>query len=187
MRERVSACRSYCCGVGELDGWRHCPVCATEVEPDDGSFECPACGFVAYAHSAATASAVVWDDGGRVLLSRRAADPAAGKFDLPGGFVEEGEHPADCVVRELEEEAGITIADPELLGVWMDRYEYKGRTVETLNVYYSARIGRGDTPEPADDVAEFRWFPADDVPADELAFGHIADVLSVWRARHEHA
>ena len=159
-------------------------MCATQVEPDGGSVECPECGFVTYAHSAATASAVVWDGDGRVLLSRRAADPAAGKFDLPGGFVEEGEHPADCAIRELEEEAGITISDLEPLGIWMDRYEYKGRTIETLNVYYAARIRDGDTPEPADDVAEFCWFAPDDRPGDELAFEHIADVVSVWRARH---
>ena len=172
--------------VGELDGWKHCPVCAASVYPADGRVECRRCGFVAYAHSAATASAVVWDEEGRVLLSRRAHDPAAGRFDLPGGFVEEGEHPADCVVRELQEEAGIRIADPQLLGVWMDRYEYKQRIVTTLNLYYSARIGEGDTPEPADDVAEFRWFAPEDVPQDELAFQHITDVLSAWRARHEH-
>jgi mutator protein MutT len=187
MREHGAARRSYCCGVGELDGWKHCPVCATGANPEGGQFECPECGFVAYAHSAATASAVVWDDEGRVLFSRRAEDPAAGMFDLPGGFVEEGEHPQDCVVRELQEEAGVTIREPELLGIWMDRYEYKQRAIETLNVYFSARIGEG-TPEPADDVVEFRWFRPDEIPAGELAFEHIRDVLSAWRRRRdEHA
>lgn len=148
--------------------------------------ECPNCGYVAYAHSAPTASAVVWDDEGRVLLSRRAHDPEAGKLDLPGGFVDEGEHPEECIVRELREEAGVTIANPELIGIWMDRYEYRQRTVDTLNVYYSARIQDG-TPEPADDVVEFRWLAPEEVRADELAFGHIRDVLSAWRRGHKHA
>jgi mutator protein MutT len=161
-------------------------VCATEVEPEDGRFECPECGFVTFAHSMPTASAVVGDDDGRVLLSRRAHDPVAGKWDLPGGFLEEGEDPLDCVMRELREEAGIGLAEPRLLGIWIDRYEYKRRLVATLNLYYSARIGEG-TPEPADDVAELRWFAPDDVPAGELAFGHITEVLSAWRDRNEHA
>jgi mutator protein MutT len=172
--------------VGELEGWRHCPVCATTVEPEDGRFECPECGFVTFAHSMPTASAVVGDDEGRVLLSRRAHDPFAGKWDLPGGFLEEGEHPLDCVMRELREEAGIGLADPKLLGIWIDRYEYKRRLVATLNLYYSARIGEG-TPEPADDVTELRWFAPAEVPVAELAFGHITEVLSAWRARNEHA
>jgi mutator protein MutT len=172
--------QSYSCGVGELDGWKHCPVCATPIEPKDGSVECPECGFVTYAHCMPTASAVVADDEGRVLLSRRAHDPAAGKWDLPGGFVEEGEHPVECLRRELREEAGIGLTDERLLGIWMDDYEYKRRVVATLNIYYSARIGEG-TPRAADDVAELRWFTPDDVPVAELAFGHITDVLSAWR------
>jgi 8-oxo-dGTP diphosphatase len=169
--------------VGELDGWRHCPVCTTAVEPEVGRVECPECGFVTFAHSMPTASALVLGDDGRVLLSRRANDPAAGKWDLPGGFLEEGEHPLDCVRRELREEAGIGLAEEELLGIWMDEYDYKGRRVATLNVYYRARVGEG-TPEPADDVAELRWFAPAEIPTDELAFEHIPDVLSAWRNEH---
>jgi mutator protein MutT len=166
--------------VGELDGWKHCPVCAVEIELEDGAVECATCGFVAFAHSAPTASAVVDDGEGRVLLSRRARDPFAGKWDLPGGFLEEGEPPLECVRRELREEAGIGLRDERLLGIWMDRYEYKRRAVATLNIYYAARVGDG-VLEPADDVAELRWFAEDEVPVDELAFGHIPAVLSAWR------
>jgi 8-oxo-dGTP diphosphatase len=171
--------------MGELDGWEHCPVCGSSVSPSGGSVECGECGFVTYAHSMPTASAVVGDGEGRVLLSRRAFDPSAGKWDLPGGFLEEGEHPLDCVNRELREEAGIELTDQRLLGIWMDQYEYKRRVVATLNIYYSALLGEGRL-EPADDVAELRWFAPDEVPVGELAFGHIEDVLSAWRARDEH-
>jgi mutator protein MutT len=172
--------------VGEFDGWRHCPVCATPVTAENGMFECPKCGFTTYAHSKPTASGVVVDNQGRVLLAMRAKDPFAGKWDLPGGFLEEGEHPLDGMKRELREEAGIEIGDERLLGIWMDRYEYRGRVVATLNIYYVARLEEG-TPEAADDVAEFRWFVRDEVPFDELAFGHIPEVLSAWRDRNEHA
>ena len=154
-------------------------MCTTAIEPQDGTVECPECGFVTFAHSMPTASALVSDDQGRVLLSKRANDPAAGKWDVPGGFVEEGEHPLDCVRRELREEAGIGLANEQLLGIWMDEYDYKGRNVATLNVYYRARLGEG-TPTPADDVAELRWFTLSDVPMGELAFAHIRDVLSAW-------
>jgi 8-oxo-dGTP diphosphatase len=172
--------------VGELDGWKYCPLCATQVTPEDGRVECPHCGFVTFAHSMPTASGVVNDGEGRVLLSRRAHEPSAGKWDLPGGFLEEGEHPLDALRRELREEAGIGLADERLLGIWMDSYEYEGRVVPTLNIYYSARIADG-VPEPNDDVAELRWFAGDEIPVNELAFEHIPDVLSAWRGRHEHA
>lgn len=172
--------------MGELDGWRHCPVCTAELKRDEGRVECPECGFVEYAGSKPTASAVVVDDEGRVMLSRRGIEPQRGKWDLPGGFVEEGEHPLDSLHRELREEAGVTLRDTEFVGIFMDRYRHGNREFWTMNVYWSARIAEG-TPEPADDVAELRFFAPDEVPMDELAFEHLPHVLSAWRARNENA
>ncbi|HEY8193026.1 MAG TPA: NUDIX domain-containing protein [Gaiellaceae bacterium] len=172
--------------MGELDGWKHCPSCATSVEPDGGKVECPECGFVDYANPKPTSSALVLDDEGRIMFSRRAQDPAAGKLDLPGGFVEEGEHPLDSLRRELREEAGIGLGDTEFIGMFLDWYRVGEREVSTLNLYWSARIADG-TPEPADDVTELCFFAPDEVPSDELAFGHIPDVLSAWRERDQNA
>jgi 8-oxo-dGTP diphosphatase len=172
--------------VGELDNWRHCPVCAAPVGLEGGKVECPECGFVDYANPKPTASALVLDDEGRIMFSRRAHDPAAGKLDLPGGFVEEGEHPLDCLHRELREEAGIELRDPEFIGIYMDWYGVGERRVSTLNIYWSARIA-GGTPEPADDVEELVFAAPDEIPWDELAFSHLPDVLSAWRGRNENA
>jgi ADP-ribose pyrophosphatase YjhB (NUDIX family) len=172
--------------VSDLDGWKHCPRCATALKPDDGRAECPSCRFVYYANSKPTASALIVDEEGRVLMSKRAAEPAAGKWDFPGGFLEEGEHPVDALHRELREEAGIELADLRFIGPFMDWYEAGGRSISTLNLYWSARIGKG-TPEPDDDVEEFRFFPPGDLPSDELAFAHLPDVVSAWRRRDENA
>ena len=172
--------------MGELDSWKHCPVCTTAVKPEGGKVECPECGFVDYANPKPTASALILDDEDRIMFSRRARDPAAGKFDLPGGFVEEGEHPLECLHRELREEAGIGLRDTEFFGVFTDWYGVGKRQVSTLNLYWSARIADG-TPTPADDVAELRFFAPDEVPSDELAFDHLPDVISAWRGRNENA
>ena len=162
--------------VGELDQWKHCPRCGAEVEPGRGLVECGACGFRVYASSKPTASAVCLDEDGRVMLSRRGVDPFAGKWDLPGGFLEEEEHPLDCLHRELREEAGVEIEALELLGVWMDRYGGDGSAAATLNFYWTARIVAGE-PEPHDDVAEFRWFAPSEIADDDLAFPHTREVL----------
>lgn len=166
--------------MSEIDGWRFCPRCGSEVEREGGRLRCPACAFVYYASSKPTASAVVVGEDGRVLLSKRAFAPFVGKWDLPGGFLEEGEHPLECLRRELREEAGIGFDNERFLGVWLDRYGQESRDVATLNMYWSVRIADG-TPRPADDVADLRWFEPQEVPVGELAFGHIEDVLRVWR------
>ena len=166
--------------MSELEGWKSCPRCRAEIVVAEGLAECPECGLRHYASSKPTASALCIDDEGRVLLSRRAIEPFKGRWDLPGGFIDEGEHPLDCVRRELREEAGVEIEPLLLLGVWVDRYRGDGTAAATLNLYYTARILQGE-PRPADDVAELRWFAPDRVPHDELAFGHLDDVLRRWQ------
>jgi ADP-ribose pyrophosphatase YjhB (NUDIX family) len=166
--------------MSELDGWSLCPRCGSEIEREGGRARCAGCGSVYYASSKATACAVCVDERGRVLLARRATEPFQGRWDLPGGFLEEGEHPLDALRRELLEETGLEVEPLEFVGIWMDRYPYETHTVSTLNLYWTARVLAG-SQAPADDVAELGWFGPDELPAeDELAF-HIADVLRAWR------
>jgi ADP-ribose pyrophosphatase YjhB (NUDIX family) len=166
--------------MSELDGWRFCARCGSEVMPKRGRAACPVCGFVYYAGSKATVCAICVDGRGHVLLARRAYEPFKGRWDLPGGFLEEGEHPLEAIRRELREETGLEVEPLEFVGIWMDRYPYETHVTATLNLYWTARAVRG-SPAPADDVSELGWFSADELPADdELAF-HIADVLRTWR------
>jgi 8-oxo-dGTP diphosphatase len=172
--------------VGVLHGWSHCPRCGSALGGDEHRVECPACRFVAYANPVPTATAVCVDTGGRVLLGRRAFEPDAGLWDLPGGFVDEGEHPLDAVHRELREETALEIEPGEFLGVWMDRYGYDSTAVSTLNLYWTARVVGGEE-RPADDVVELRWFTPGEIPWDELAFEVNAKVLSAWLGRPQQA
>lgn len=170
--------------MGELDEWKHCPRCGSAaIEVEKGKAECPECGFRAYSSSKPTASAACLDEEGRVLLSRRGIEPAKGKWDFPGGFLEEDEHPLDCLRRELREEAGVEVEPLEFVGVWIDKYGGDGSAQTTLNLYWTARIVEG-TPEPDDDVAEFRWFAPAEISDDELGFPHTREVLSALWEKH---
>jgi 8-oxo-dGTP diphosphatase len=144
--------------------------------------DCPSCGFVWYANSQPTSSAVVRDDEGRILLARRAIPPEEGKWDLPGGFLEEGEHPRAAVIRELREESGLEIEPLELVAVEVDVYGEDEDAPATLNLYWTARVVSGRA-EPDDDVSELRWFLPGELPLeDELAFHVNARVLARFRA-----
>jgi 8-oxo-dGTP pyrophosphatase MutT (NUDIX family) len=151
--------------VAELEGWRWCPRCRTELRGDASRVECPSCGFVSYASSKPTAGALVEDGEGRVLLAR----------------------PLDGLRRELREETGLDVEPLDFLGAWMDTYGGDSTAEATLNLYWTARVREGE-PHPADDVDQLRWFAPGELPApDELAFENVPLVLSAWRARHEHA
>jgi ADP-ribose pyrophosphatase YjhB (NUDIX family) len=165
-----------------LDGWRYCPRCGAEGEHRAVSFACQACGFEAWANPVPGSQALVERDG-KVLLGRRRFDPSAGLWDLPGGFVDETEHPLDALHRELREETGLEIEPTELLGIWMQAYGE--RTVLCLT--WIARPAGGEE-QAGDDLVELRWFGPDELPApDELAFETFVEILSLWRGRQEHA
>ena len=169
--------------MGELEGWTFCPRCGAELAGDAARLECPSCGFVVYASSKPTAGALCVQDG-RLLLARRKAEPFRGRWDIPGGFLEEGEAPLDGLRRELKEETGLDVEPEHFVGVWMDRYGGDSTAEATLNMYWTARIVGGD-PQPADDVSELRWFDRDKLPrADELAFENVPLVLAAWRDEH---
>jgi ADP-ribose pyrophosphatase YjhB (NUDIX family) len=169
--------------MGELDGWRLCPRCGAELGGDAARLACDACGFIVYASSKPTAGALCVDNG-RVLLARRAHPPFEGFWDIPGGFLDEGEDPLDGLRRELREETGLEVEPQRFLGIWIDRYGGDSTADATLNLYWTARVVGGDA-EPADDVSELRWFNRDELPApDELAFENVPLVLAVWRDEH---
>jgi ADP-ribose pyrophosphatase YjhB (NUDIX family) len=144
--------------------------------------ECPRCAFVAYANSKPCSCALVEDGEGRILLGRRAVPPDQGLWDIPGGYHEENEHPLDGLRRELLEETGLTIEPQRFLGVFMDTYGDSPEANATLNLIWVARVVSGDAVA-ADDVADLRWFAADELPSDdELAFNLLPTVFEAWRA-----
>jgi 8-oxo-dGTP diphosphatase len=62
----------------------------------------------------AVSAAIIRD--GKVLLVRRARNPALHLYTLPGGAVESGESLTDAVVRETREETSLSIEPVALAG-----------------------------------------------------------------------
>jgi ADP-ribose pyrophosphatase YjhB (NUDIX family) len=165
-------------GMGALDDWRFCPICGEAIEKVDDRAECRACGFVGYANAVPAAEAVCFDAQGRILLGRRAVDPGAGLWDLPGGFLHEDEHPVDALRREVQEETALELEPLEFLGFWLEPYD--SRIVLALT--WTARVS--GEPRAGDDLVELRWFEPDELPdARELAFSHYPEVLSAALGR----
>jgi 8-oxo-dGTP diphosphatase len=122
------------------------------------------------------------EEGGRtyLLLIQRDHEPFAGRWALPGGFVDEDESLDTAALRELEEETGLSGGAVEQFGAYGDPgRDPRGHTV---TVAHLARLPRRLEATAADDAASAEWFPVDELPP--LAFDHdriIADAVRRYR------
>ncbi len=165
--------------MGFLDDWRYCPRCGARVEPAPDRAECAGCGYVTWANPVPAVCALCVDGDGRILLTRRAWEPYAGMWDLPGGFLQEDEHPLDGLRRELREETGLDVEPTEWFGAFMVPYGDGPGTRIVLNLVWRARVAGGEE-QAADDVSELRWFAREELPPlDEIA---MAEPLHAWLA-----
>jgi ADP-ribose pyrophosphatase YjhB (NUDIX family) len=166
---------------------RFCPRCGGDLQwravnaHDPERQVCVNCRHVHY-HNAKPCSEIVAVHDQRVLLVRRAQEPAASKWDLPGGFLEPREHPEDGARREMAEETGLHVALDALLGVYLDTYDDPQGGYAVLVISYLAHVTAGELLLAADEVSEHCWFPLDDLPSDP-AFPHMAQTFRDLRAR----
>ena len=110
-------------------------------------------------------------EGGRVVLVRRAAQPMAGEWSIPGGMLELGETMRAGAEREARDETGLQVEAGEVLGV-LDRIlpdpQGKIRYHYVLIDFLCRRVG-GEL-RAGGDAAEARW-----VAASELADLRVAE------------
>jgi ADP-ribose pyrophosphatase YjhB (NUDIX family) len=158
-------------------GARFCPICATplveQILDHRPRRVCPACGHVLWRNAKPCAGALIVRNG-KVLLVRRTIEPFKGYWDIPGGFCEVDEHPAQTAIREAHEETGLQIELTGLLGLWLD--DYDGST--TLNVYYLARP-RSHHLQTGDDAGGSAWFAPKGLPR-RIAFANAQLALATW-------
>jgi len=121
-----------------------------------------------------TVDAVVFGQFGNhtmVLLIKRANEPFASMWALPGGFVEMDEELIDAAARELQEETGLKGVHLEQLHTFgtVGR-DPRGRQITIVHMGVvtntQAKINAGD------DAAEAKWFPIDKLPV-KMAFDHL--------------
>jgi 8-oxo-dGTP diphosphatase len=88
------------------------------------------------------AAVALIDADGRVLIAERPAGKTlAGLWEFPGGKVEGGERPEEALIRELDEELGITVREACLAPLTFASHAYE--TFHLLMPLYVCRRWEG--------------------------------------------
>jgi len=104
-----------------LDQWHrkhtHCPQCGAPTRNALAGWErhCTSDGTAHYPRTDPAVIVVITDADDRLLLARQRVWPER-RFSLVAGYVEPGETAENAVAREVLEEVGLVIGEPEYLG-----------------------------------------------------------------------
>jgi ADP-ribose pyrophosphatase YjhB (NUDIX family) len=178
-----------------------CPSCSSErIGFENGRvFRCPDCGFTYYHNTAAATACVISvpeaDGAERLLFLVRGKDPAKGKLDLPGGFVDPGEGALEGLCRELREELGWVPPMPAgtaltgaftLFASFPNVYPYKNIVYNTCDLFFcisAPGLGEKDLRlEPAE-AAGVRFLLPEEIDFGDIAFESVRRAIKTYLER----
>lgn len=147
-----------------------------------------------------TVRVLVVDDRERLLLFRDTDPGLPGRhwWMTPGGGIDPGETELDAAVRELEEEAGLRLAEDELLGPVLQRRVVHGYTdvvVDQEDVFYACWVpafevsDAGHTAEERITMTAHRWWSREELAhtAEEVWPAAVLDLWADAEARRREA
>ncbi|MFD3451578.1 NAD(+) diphosphatase [Streptomyces sp. NPDC058691] len=140
-----------------LENWqrmhRFCSRCGerTVVAAAGHIRRCPACGAEHYPRTDPAVIMLVTDDQDRALLGRQAHWPE-GRFSTLAGFVEPGESIEQAVVREVAEEAGVTVAGVSYVASQPWPFP------SSLMLGFMASASSAEITVDGEELHEARWF-----------------------------
>lgn len=165
--------------------FQHCPRCGESRTGEAGAnpFDCAACGFRYYFNPAAAAVVFIRRADGRVLLIRRAKDPARDRLAPPGGFIDIGERAETAVGREIAEELGIRLGEVRFLCSQPNSYLFRDVTYPVLDLFFTATTPDSELRPDPSEVSAAGWYNPSDVSVSDLAFTSMQAAWTEFIAR----
>lgn len=155
---------------------RWCPICRGRLR------QAQICGRLRLACTRRGCRYVHWDSpkpvvvcvveiNGKIVLVRRAIEPATGQWCIPGGYMEAGETGEEAAARECFEETGLKVKIVSLIGAYAPCHDVN----EIILVYKAAVVG--GSIKPGDEESEVGVFSQGELPAD-IAFDQHRKIIA---------
>lgn len=160
---------------------RFCGRCGTVTEAagDDRAMRCPDCGLLAFPRLApAMITLVTRGDPGpdQEALLARGVGWQVPMYSCLAGFVEPGESLESAVVREVQEEVGVTVADPRYFGSQPWPFP------NSLMVGFRADYVAGEIVCDPAEIVDAGWFRRDELPMIPPGISIARKLIDAWCA-----
>jgi mutator protein MutT len=139
---------------------------------------CEACSKSFYINAASAVIALIRNEKGEFLFTRRKNEPAAGKLDFPGGFTNLEERSEDAVIREVKEELDLDLSAVSYYTSMPNRYLFGGIVYFTLDLVYICKYGSLSGISANDDISDFIFININDVDMDDVGLESVKRLVA---------
>jgi 8-oxo-dGTP diphosphatase len=108
-------------------------------------------------------AAILIKDQNILIAQRKVGDKLANKWEFPGGTIEDGESPEQCLKREIKEEFDIDVSVGEYIGESVYHYNHGSIRLLAYKIYWVS----GDIQLKAH--KDYRWASIDQLTNYDLA------------------
>jgi mutator protein MutT len=160
--------------------WKYCPYCGSQSiswENGTSKMHCESCSESFYINAASAVIALIRNSEGKFLFTRRKHEPAAGKLDFPGGFVNLGERSEDAVTREVKEELDLNLTKVTYYTSMPNRYLFGGIVYFTLDLAYICECEDFSGMSANDDITDFVFMDINEVDSEELGLESVKKIV----------
>jgi ADP-ribose pyrophosphatase YjhB (NUDIX family) len=164
--------------------WKHCQYCGSQdISWEHGTHKmsCNACSKSFFINAASAVIALIRNSEGKFLFTRRKNEPASGKLDFPGGFVNLEERSEDAVIREVKEELDLDVTKVTYYTSMPNRYLYGGIVYFTLDLVYICEYEDLTGISANDDISDFVFLDINDVKSEDLGLESVKKIVGGLR------
>lgn len=154
---------------------KFCPFCGSKnfIWDNKKSHNCLDCCKRLYTNEIGAVIALIENEKGECLFTTRKFDPAKGKLDLPGGFIDLGETAEQAVVREIKEELNLVVEQMTFLCTLPNQYQFRGLTYFTIDIVFRCLVKDFAPLCANDDVESVHFVNCQEVDIEQIGLDSV--------------